>query len=80
MNSPSQVAVGIVSAGMYIPERVLSVADIAQASGLPGGWFVTSWASTRNARVGPDDLPDQMAVRAGHQLGVGCHLRQMGTV
>lgn len=35
MNSPDHVSVGIVSAGMYLPEPVLTAADIAEESGLP---------------------------------------------
>jgi hypothetical protein len=39
MSSPDQVSVGIVSDGMYLPEPVLTAADIAEESGLPE-WVV----------------------------------------
>jgi len=37
MNSPDHVSAGIVSADMYLPEPVLTAADIAEQSGLPEG-------------------------------------------
>ena len=64
MNSPDQVSVGIVSAGMYLPEPVLTVTDIAEQSGLPE-WVVREKLGINQKRMaGPDDHPNQMAIWA----------------
>ena len=55
---------GIVSAGMYLPEPVLTAADIAEESGLPE-WVVREKLGINQKRMaGPDDHPNQMAVWA----------------
>jgi len=91
-NSPNPVSVGIVSTGMYLPERVLTAADIAEQSGLPE-WVVRDKLGINEKRMaGPDDHPNQMAIwaaqgwrpdghrRSGHRLGLGCDLPQVGAV
>ncbi len=58
------VSVGIVSAGMFLPEPVLTAADIADESGLPE-WVVREKLGIEEKRVaGPDDHPNEMAIKA----------------
>lgn len=58
------VTAGIVSAGMYLPDRVLTAADIAAESGMPE-WVVRDKLGIQEKRMaGPDDHPNAMAVRA----------------
>lgn len=60
----SPVSVGIVSAGMYLPEQVITAEEIAEASGLPE-WVVRVKLGIDQKRMaGPDDHPNQMALRA----------------
>ncbi len=64
MNSPNNVSVGIVSAGMYLPAPVLTAADIAAESGLPE-WVVRDKLGIHQKHMaGPDDHPNAMAVKA----------------
>jgi 3-oxoacyl-[acyl-carrier-protein] synthase-3 len=59
-----QPSVGIVSAGMYLPEPVLTAAEIATESGLPE-WVVRDKLGIDEKRMaGPEDHPNQMAVWA----------------
>ena len=56
--------VGIVSAGMYLPEPVLTAADIAAESGLPE-WVVRDKLGIHQKHMaGPDDHPNEMAIKA----------------
>lgn len=56
--------VGIVSAGMYTPEPVMTAADIAAASGIEE-WVIRDKFGIRQKHVpGPDDHTNAMAVRA----------------
>ncbi len=55
---------GIASAGMYLPEKVLTSAEIAEASGLPE-WVVRDKMGIHAKRMaGPADQPNDMAVWA----------------
>lgn len=64
MTDMNQVSVGIVSMGMYLPERVLTAGDIAAESGLPE-WVVREKLGIHEKRIaGPSDHPNQMAVWA----------------
>ena len=64
MKSPNSVSVGIVSAGMYLPEPVLTAAEIAGESGLPE-WVVREKLGINQKHMaGPDDHPNEMAIRA----------------
>ncbi len=64
MANPSTVSAGIVSTGMYLPEPVLTAADIARESGLPE-WVVREKLGIEQKHMaGPDDHPNQMAVWA----------------
>jgi 3-oxoacyl-[acyl-carrier-protein] synthase-3 len=58
------ISVGIVSAGMYLPEPVLTAAEIAQESGLPE-WVVREKLGIQQKHMaGPDDHPNEMAIKA----------------
>ena len=51
------VSVGIVSTGMYLPEHVLTAADIAAQSGLPE-WVARDKLGIIEKRMaGPEDYP-----------------------
>jgi len=64
MGSAADVSVGIVSAGMYLPEPVLTAADIAVESGLPE-WVVREKLGIEQKHMaGPDDHPNEMAIKA----------------
>jgi len=64
MSNAKPVSVGIVSAGMYLPEPVLTAADIAAESGLPE-WVVRDKLGIHQKHMaGPDDHPNEMAIRA----------------
>jgi 3-oxoacyl-[acyl-carrier-protein] synthase-3 len=63
-NAPTLPSVGIVSAGMYLPERVITAEEIAAASGLPE-WVVRDKLGIDEKHMaGPEDQPNQMAVWA----------------
>lgn len=60
----SQDALGIVAAGMYLPDRYMTAADIAEQSGLPE-WVVRDKLGIERKYVAdPDVHPNQMAVLA----------------
>jgi 3-oxoacyl-[acyl-carrier-protein] synthase-3 len=64
VGSSPAVSVGIVSAGMYLPEPVLTAADIAAESGLPE-WVVRDKLGIEQKHMaGPDDHPNEMAIKA----------------
>ena len=76
MNSPDRVSVGIVSAGMYLPEPVLTAADIAEQSGLPE-WVVREKLGINQKHMaGPDDHPNQMAIWAAQDCLSKCDIPQ----
>jgi 3-oxoacyl-[acyl-carrier-protein] synthase-3 len=59
-----RTTVGIVSAGMYVPEPVLTATDIAAESGLPE-WVVRDKLGIEQKHMaGPDDHPNEMAIKA----------------
>lgn len=60
----NQVSVGIVSAGMYLPESVLTAAEIAAESGLPEWVVREKLGITQKHIAGPQDHPNEMAVKA----------------
>jgi 3-oxoacyl-[acyl-carrier-protein] synthase-3 len=64
MSAGKTPTVGIVSVGMYLPEPVLTAADIAQESGLPE-WVVRDKLGIEQKHMaGPDDHPNEMAIKA----------------
>jgi 3-oxoacyl-[acyl-carrier-protein] synthase-3 len=73
-NSPDHVSVGIVSAGMYLPERVMTAVEVAEHSGFPE-WVVREKLGMNEKRVaGPDDHPTQMAVWAAQDCLSKCDI------
>jgi len=64
MSARDDFSVGIVSLGMYLPETVLTAADIAAESGLPE-WVVREKLGIEQKHMaGPEDHPNEMAVKA----------------
>jgi 3-oxoacyl-[acyl-carrier-protein] synthase-3 len=60
----SQDTVGIVSVGYYLPEGVLTSAEIAEESGLPE-WVVREKLGIHQKHMaGPDEHPNEMAIKA----------------
>jgi len=74
MNSPDHVSVGIVSAGMYLPEPVLTAADIAEQSGLPEWVVRDKLGINQKHKAGPDDHPNQMAIWAAQDCLSKCDI------
>ncbi|MCL7452131.1 MAG: 3-oxoacyl-ACP synthase [Anaerolineae bacterium] len=68
MQDPANQPVGIVSAGMYLPEPVLTAEEIAAESGLPE-WVVRDKLGIEQKHMaGPEDHPNEMAIKAA----LGC--------
>jgi 3-oxoacyl-[acyl-carrier-protein] synthase-3 len=66
--------VGIVSVGMYLPEPVLTAADIAEQSGLPE-WVIREKLGINQKRMGgPDDHPNRMAIWAAQDCLSKCDI------
>jgi 3-oxoacyl-[acyl-carrier-protein] synthase III len=65
VSNPSEPpSVGIVSAGMYLPDSYMTAEEIARESGLPE-WVVRGKLGITGKHVlGPDDHPNEMALRA----------------
>lgn len=68
------VSVGIVSAGMYLPEQVITAAEIAEESGLPEWVVREKLGVTEKRSAGPDDHPNQMAVWAAQDCLSKCDI------
>jgi 3-oxoacyl-[acyl-carrier-protein] synthase III len=60
----SQAKIGIVSTGTYLPEQVVTAAEIAEASGLPEWVVRDKLGITQKHKAGPEDHPNRMAVWA----------------
>jgi len=58
------VDVGIVSVGTYSPDRVMTAADIAAASGIPEDVIRDKFGIVRKFVGDPEDHPNEMAVKA----------------
>lgn len=63
----TDVSVGIVSTGMYIPSQFMEAEEIAEQSGLPLWVVREKLGIERKPVAGPDDQPNQMAVWAAQQ-------------
>jgi 3-oxoacyl-[acyl-carrier-protein] synthase-3 len=63
MDAPHTV-VGIVAAGVYLPEPVVTAADIAAASGIPEDVIREKFGITRKHVPGPADHTNQMGIWA----------------
>jgi 3-oxoacyl-[acyl-carrier-protein] synthase-3 len=66
--------VGIVSAGKYLPESVLTAADIARESGLPERVIREKLGINQKRMAGPDDHPNQMAIWAAQDCLSKCDI------
>ena len=72
-NSPT-IPVGIVSVGMYLPEPVLTAADIVAESGLPE-WVVRDKLGIEQKHMaGPNDHPNEMAIKAALDCLAKCDI------
>lgn len=60
----AQEPVGIVSVGTYLPETIITAAEIAEESGLPE-WVVRDKLGITEKHVGrPEDHPNEMGIKA----------------
>jgi 3-oxoacyl-[acyl-carrier-protein] synthase-3 len=64
MTGLSDVPIGIVSAGIYLPERVVTAAEIAAQSGLPEWVVRDKFGIHQKHMAGPNDHTNQMAIWA----------------
>ncbi len=65
---------GIVSAGVYLPETVLTAAEIAAQSGIPE-WVIRDKFGIRQKHMaGPDDHTNQMAIWAAQDCLAKCDI------
>jgi 3-oxoacyl-[acyl-carrier-protein] synthase-3 len=64
ISTADTASMGIVSAGMYLPEPVLTAADIAAESGLPEWVVRDKLGIDQKHMAGPDDHPNEMAIKA----------------
>jgi 3-oxoacyl-[acyl-carrier-protein] synthase-3 len=70
----SATSVGIVSVGAYIPEPVVTAAEIAQESGIPE-WVVREKFGINQKHIpGPDDHTNQMAIWAAQDCLSKCDI------
>ncbi|MBN1811668.1 MAG: 3-oxoacyl-ACP synthase, partial [Anaerolineae bacterium] len=67
-------SVGIVSVGTYVPEPVLTSADIAEASGIPEWVIRDKFGIHQKHMAGPDDHTNQMAIRAAQDCLAKCDI------
>ncbi len=69
------VAVGIVSAGMYLPETFLTAAQIAEQTGMPE-WVVREKLGLNKKYIaGPEDHPNEMAIKAAQDCLSKCEIQ-----
>lgn len=64
MRSVTDVTAGIVSVGVYLPERMLTAAEIAAESGIAEWVIRDKFGIERKHMAGPDDHTNQMAIWA----------------
>jgi 3-oxoacyl-[acyl-carrier-protein] synthase-3 len=74
MDSSEKVSAGIVSAGMYLPEPVLTAAEIATESGLPEWVVREKLGIDQKHMAGPDDHPNRMAIWAAQDCLSKCDI------
>ena len=67
-------SVGIVSVGAYIPEPVLTAADIAEESGIPEWVIREKFGINQKHMPGPDDHTNQMAIWAAQDCLSKCDI------
>ena len=71
----NEVKAGIVSAGMYLPERVITAAEIAAASGMPEWVVREKLGITQKRMAGPNDHPNQMGIWAAQDCLRKCNVK-----
>lgn len=78
MTKPSNnhPTVGIVSAGMYLPKAFMTAAEIAEQSGLPEWVVRDKLGITKKYVAGPEDHPNEMAIRAAKDCLAKCDVPQ----
>jgi 3-oxoacyl-[acyl-carrier-protein] synthase III len=64
MTTPSKTTIGIVSAGVYIPESYMTAAEIARGTGIPEQVIRTKFGLDRKPVPGPNDHTNAMALWA----------------
>ncbi len=64
MTRSDRVSVGIASMGMYLPERVVTDAQIANDSGIEEWVICEKFGIVEKRMAGPKDQPDHMAYLA----------------
>lgn len=64
MTTSSKSTVGIAGVGLYVPEPVLTSADIAAQTGIPEAVIRDKFGITQKHIPGPDDHTNQMAIWA----------------
>ncbi len=70
----TELQVGIVSAGMYLPETFMTAAEIAEQSGLPEWVVREKLGITKKYVAGPGDHPNEMAIRAAKDCLAKCNV------
>jgi 3-oxoacyl-[acyl-carrier-protein] synthase-3 len=70
----NELTVGIVSAGMYLPERVMTAEEIARESGTEEWVIREKFGITAKRIPGPDDQPNDMALKAAQDCLSKCDI------
>jgi 3-oxoacyl-[acyl-carrier-protein] synthase-3 len=71
---PATAGVGIVSVGIYVPQPVLTAADIAEASGIPEWVIREKFGIEQKHMPGPEDHTNQMAIWAAQDCLSRCDI------
>ena len=74
MNRDPRPAVGIVSAGVYVPEPIMTAADLAARSGIAEWVIREKFGIVQKHVPGPDDHTNQMAIRAAQDCLARCDI------
>ncbi len=73
--SPNAVpSVGIVSTGIYVPEPVVTAAEIAEESGIPEWVIREKFGINKKYMAGPDDHTNQMGIWAAQDCLSKCDI------
>jgi 3-oxoacyl-[acyl-carrier-protein] synthase III len=75
VNSFRDASVGIVAVGAYVPQSVMTAADIAAASGIEEWVIREKFGITQKRVPGPDDHTNQMAVWAAQDCLAKCDVK-----
>ncbi|MEJ2707194.1 MAG: 3-oxoacyl-ACP synthase [Anaerolineales bacterium] len=74
MTNKDRAAVGIVSTGMYLPESIVTAADIAAESGIDEWVIREKFGIIEKRMAGPDDQPNHMAFLAAEECLAQCDI------